>query len=88
MYVNVVVGVNGLSGDPNAVALAKALAPGHKADRSRGSSSAFDATERDLSRELLERQRSSFAQDAEVVSIPATSVGGSLHDVARVPARI
>jgi hypothetical protein len=29
MYLNVVVGINGLSGDPDAVALAKALAPRH-----------------------------------------------------------
>jgi nucleotide-binding universal stress UspA family protein len=93
MYVNVVVGINGLTGDQDAVALANALAPGHnrfalvhvrliEAVASRGSSSAFDAAARDHSSELLERQRGSLALDAEMVSLPATSVGAGLHDVA------
>jgi nucleotide-binding universal stress UspA family protein len=93
MYKRVVVGINGLAGDRDAVALAAALAPGQdrlvlahvrvvEAVASRGSSAAFDVAARDGSGELLERQRSALAQDAEVVSVPATSVGAGLHDVA------
>lgn len=93
MYVNVVVGINGLAGDQDAVALAKALVPGHdrlvlahvcliEAVASRGSSGAFDVAARDASRELLEQQRSTLSQDAEVLSTAATSVGAGLHEVA------
>jgi nucleotide-binding universal stress UspA family protein len=93
MYANVVVGIDGLSGDADAVALANALAP--RAERlglahvrvidavpSRGSVSAFDAAKRDVSRELLERQRASFAPNAEMFTIAETSVGSGLHDLA------
>jgi nucleotide-binding universal stress UspA family protein len=93
MYVNVVVGINGLAGDQDAVALANVLASGHnrftlahvrliEAVASRGSSSAFDVAARDASSGLLERQGSALAQNAEVVSTPATSVGAGLHEVA------
>jgi nucleotide-binding universal stress UspA family protein len=93
MYVNVLVGIDGLDGDLDAVALAKALAPAQDsfalahvrlvdAVASRGSSSAFDVATRELSSGLLERQRSALAQHADVVSIGATSVGAGLHDVA------
>ena len=93
MYKNVVIGINGLAGDPDAVALAQALAPNAgrfalahvrviEGVATRGSVSAFDAAEREMSRELLERERASLAPDAEVASIAATSVGGGLHDVA------
>jgi nucleotide-binding universal stress UspA family protein len=93
MYVNVVVGINGLPGDQDAVALAKVLGRGHdrfalahvrliEAVTSRGSSSAFDVAARDASSDLLERQRSALTPGADVVSIPATSVGAGLHEVA------
>ena len=93
MYGNVVVGIGGLPGDRDAVALAKALAPAGdrfalanvrvvEAVPSRGSSGAFDAAERELSRELLQRERGAVAPDAEIVSVVATSVGGGLHEVA------
>ncbi len=92
MYENVLVGVNGLAGDQDAVALAKSLALDHHhltlvhvrqigGSRSRGSSSAFDLATSDLSRELVTR-RAALAPDAEVVSVSATSVGEGLHQVA------
>jgi nucleotide-binding universal stress UspA family protein len=91
MYENVVVGLNGLARDPDAVALAKALAP--CADRlalahvrlivpARGATGAYDAAEREFSRELLEQARDSFAKDAEIVSTSAMNVGAGLHYVA------
>jgi hypothetical protein len=94
MYVNVVVGINGLAGDQDAVALANVLASGHnrftlahvrliEAVASRGSSSAFDVAARDASSGLLERQGSALAQNAEVVSTPATSVGAGRREPRR-----
>jgi nucleotide-binding universal stress UspA family protein len=91
MYENVVVGLNGLARDPDAVALAKTLAPG--ADRlalahvrliapARGWTGAYDAAEREFSRELLEQARDSFANDAVIVSTSARNVGTGLHYVA------
>jgi nucleotide-binding universal stress UspA family protein len=92
MYENVVVGVDGLSGGRDAVALAKtlavkgALAFAHvrviAALTSRGSPAVYDAAEHDQSRELLQRERHSSASEAELVSVAATSVGTGLHDVA------
>jgi nucleotide-binding universal stress UspA family protein len=97
MYVNVVVGINGLSGDRDAIALAKALAPASVLENARlalvnvrlldtvptrGSNGAFEASETDASHKLLERQRSAFAEGAEVVTVAALSVGRGLHQVA------
>jgi nucleotide-binding universal stress UspA family protein len=93
MYANVVVGVDGLAGGRDAVALAEALAPAavrlslaHVRVRaevlSRGSSGPFEIAEHELSGELLQRERSSCLSQAETVSAVATSVGAGLHDVA------
>jgi nucleotide-binding universal stress UspA family protein len=93
MYANVLVGINGLAGDLDAVALAQALTPGHDqfalahvrlidAVPSRGSNSAFDVVTRDRSLELLEHQRSALAPDARVISVPAATVGEGMHSVA------
>jgi nucleotide-binding universal stress UspA family protein len=95
MYGNVLIGINGLAADRDAVALARALAPGHDhmalanvrlidALESRGSSSAFDVAARQLSDELLERQGSALAPDAEVVGVAAASVGAGLHNIAEM----
>jgi nucleotide-binding universal stress UspA family protein len=93
MYVNVLVGVNGLAGDQDAVVLAKTLALGrHRptlvhvrvvdGTRSRGSNNAFDLATSELSKELLTRCRTALAPGAEVTSVSATSVGAGLHQVA------
>jgi nucleotide-binding universal stress UspA family protein len=94
MYENVVVGIDGLSGGRDAVALAKTLAANGAlsfahvrviaAVPSRGSPGVYDAAEHDRSRELLQRERDSSASGAETatVSVAATSVGAGLHDVA------
>ena len=93
MYTNIVVGVNGLPGDRDAVALAKALAAGNgrltlvnvrvmEMVPSRGSNGAYEAAENEHSHELLECQRQAYAKEAEVASIIAMSVGAGLHAVA------
>jgi nucleotide-binding universal stress UspA family protein len=92
VYGNVVVGIDGLSGGRDAVALAKTLAANSSlsyahvrvisAVPSRGSPGVYDAAEHDRSRELLQRERGSSGSDTDVVSIAATSVGAGLHDVA------
>ena len=97
MYTNVLVAINGLSGDRDAIALAKALGAAHgpgdarlalvnvrllDAVPARGSNGPFEISETDASHELLERQRRAFAEGAEVVSVAALSVGRGLHQVA------
>jgi len=93
MYVNVVVGVDGLAGGSDAVALAKALAPAEvgvalvhvrliAAVPSRASSGPFDAAGHERSRDLLARERDAHASGAEVFSVAATSVGAGVHDLA------
>jgi nucleotide-binding universal stress UspA family protein len=95
MYRNVVIGVDGLSGGRDAVALAKTLAPANAALSYahvrvmnalpfRGTPAAFDVAEQGRSRELLRRERRSSASeaDADAVSVAATSVGAGLRDVA------
>jgi nucleotide-binding universal stress UspA family protein len=94
MYESVVVGIDGLSGGRDAVALAKTLAAhgalslAHvrviAAVPSRGSPGAYDAVEHARSTELLQLERNSSALGAETatVSVAATSVGAGLHDVA------
>jgi nucleotide-binding universal stress UspA family protein len=95
VYANVVVGIDGLSGGRDAVALAQTLAPADVALSlahvrviaalpSRGSPGAFDVAEHDRSRELLQREQRSSASETETdaVSIAATTVGAGLHDVA------
>lgn len=92
MYSNVVVGIDGLSGGRDAVALAKTLAANGalsvahvrviSAVPSRGSPGVYDAAEHDRSRELLQRERDASGSDMDIVSIAATSVGAGLHDVA------
>ncbi len=93
MYVNVVVGIDGLAGGRDAAALAKHLAPRltrltlvhvrlRDAVPSRGSSGPYDLAEHERSIELLQREHSSCAPDSEMISVAATSVGTGLHDVA------
>jgi nucleotide-binding universal stress UspA family protein len=93
MYAKVVVGVNGLSGDRDAIALAKALAPAGVRPAlvnvrlidtvpSRGSNGAFESVETELSYGLLECQRDAYAEEADVVSVAAATVGAGLHQVA------
>jgi nucleotide-binding universal stress UspA family protein len=92
MYANVVIGINGLAGDQDAIALAKALAPSARRTLvnvrlvdmvpTKGSSGAFEVAESELSHELLERMRQAYAGEAEVVSIAALNVGAGLHHVA------
>jgi nucleotide-binding universal stress UspA family protein len=94
MYENVVVGIDGLSGGRDAVALAATLAANGAlsfahvrviaAVPSRGSPGVYDAAEHDRSLELLQRERDSSASEIETatVSVAATSVGAGLHDVA------
>jgi nucleotide-binding universal stress UspA family protein len=92
MYANVVVGIDGLSGGRDALALAKTLAAtgtlsyAHvrviSAVPSRGSPGVYDAAEHDRSLELPQRVRGSGGSDKDIVSIAATSVGAGLHDIA------
>jgi nucleotide-binding universal stress UspA family protein len=93
VYADVVVGINGLPGDRDAVALAKTLSRAGarltlvnvrivNVVPTKGSNGAFEVAESELSHELLQRQREALADDAAVVSVPATSVGGGLHQVA------
>jgi nucleotide-binding universal stress UspA family protein len=93
MYENVVIGINGLSGDRDAVALAKALVAEngrltlmnvHVTEMlpSKGLNGAYGAAEAAHSRELLESQREAYAKEADVVSIVAVSVGAGLHSAA------
>jgi nucleotide-binding universal stress UspA family protein len=91
MYANVVVGIDGLSGGRDAVALAKTLAANSalsyahvrvvSAVPSRGSPGVYDAIEHDRSRELLQHAGGSSGSETDLVSIAATSVGAGLHDV-------
>jgi nucleotide-binding universal stress UspA family protein len=93
VYVNLVVGIDGLVGGRNAAALAKDLAPrltrltlvhvrSLDAVPSRGSSGPYDVAEHERSIELLQHERSSNVPDSEMISVAATSVGAGLHDVA------
>jgi nucleotide-binding universal stress UspA family protein len=93
MYSKVVVGINGLDGDEDAIALAKSLATGDArlalvnvrvmdTVPTKGSNGAFEVAETHRSYELLEDQRQAHAEGADLVSVAATSVGRGLHAVA------
>jgi nucleotide-binding universal stress UspA family protein len=95
MYTNVVVGINGLAGDRDAIALARALSSENArlalvnvrlmgTVPMRGSGGAFgQATETERSYDLLQRQRHAYAEEAETVRAVAMSVGAGLHQVAK-----
>jgi nucleotide-binding universal stress UspA family protein len=93
MYANGVVGVSGLAGDRDAIALAQALAPANArlalvhvrlmdTVPTRGSNGALTSAETELSYQLLERQRQAYDEKAEVISVAALSVGAGLHQAA------
>jgi nucleotide-binding universal stress UspA family protein len=93
MYSNVVVGINGLPGDRDAIALGRVLAAtggqlalvnvrGTHGAPTSDSNRAMEMDESDPSNELLHRQRDAYAEEAETVSVLATSVGAGLHQVA------
>jgi nucleotide-binding universal stress UspA family protein len=94
VYVNVVVGIDGLGGGRDAVALARDLAP--RATRltlvhvelldilrSGGSNGPYGLVEDERSSNLSQHDVSSCAPDTEMISVRATSVGDGLHDVAQ-----
>jgi nucleotide-binding universal stress UspA family protein len=93
MYVNVVVGIDGLGGGRDAAALAGNLAPRssrmtlahvRRPDvlRSPGSTGPYGLVEDERSTELPQHDVSS-TPDAEMINVVATSIGAGLHDVAQ-----
>ena len=93
MYVNVVVGIDGLGGGMDAAALARHLAP--KATRltlvhvqlpdvlrPEASERPYGLVEDEQSAALSQHEASSYAPDTEMISVLARSVGIGLHDVA------
>ncbi len=93
MFKNVIVGVDEQQGGRDAVALAKelvakggelALAYVHFGDPTptRGSSPAFEATERQRALELLSKAREEAGVEAELLCTGSPSVGRGLHELA------
>jgi nucleotide-binding universal stress UspA family protein len=94
MYANVVVGIDGLGGGLDAAALARDLAP--RATRLTlvrvelldvlrpgGSKGPYGLVEDERSTDPSQHDVSSYDPSTEMISVPAASVGGGLHDVAQ-----
>lgn len=95
MFDHVIVGVDGREGGRDAIALAGVLGsaepaltlacvyPGEPVAW-RGSSAAYEATERERVRELLERVREETGVEAQLRELAAPSVGRGLHELAEL----
>jgi nucleotide-binding universal stress UspA family protein len=82
MFKNVLVGVDGRTNGRDAIALASQLID-PDGELTLVHVHRDEATERDISHELLEVERTKAAVDAELVSVASTSPGRGLHQQAQ-----
>lgn len=81
MFDNVIVGIDGLSGGRDALALARELA-GDGGEIALAHVYPVQAGERERSRELLEAERSESGLDAKLCAVASLHVGRGLHELA------